>query len=85
MATVYKVTTGVISVKVGKPKKGVEQETVERKVVRWASAAGAATKARMELMAEHSLKRDSIEIAQVDVPTSKGGIIDWLNENHTTE
>lgn len=71
MATVYKVKTIAVDGKVH---------------VKWASAEGAARKAKKELAEEHGLRPlKDVSYDQVDVPTSKGGIIDWLNENHVVE
>ncbi len=53
--------------------------------VKWASSEGAARKAKKELCEEHGLKATGADYEQVDVPTSKAGIIDWLNENHKQE
>lgn len=86
MATVYKVMTGKIPMEVvtgtGKNKM---RETVETRVVRWASAEGAAKKARRELMETYGVKMADVSIEQVDVPTSKAGIIEWLSVNHSRE
>jgi len=71
MATVYKVTTIAVDGKVA---------------VGWASSEGAARKMKKELTEKHGLRPlKDVDYEQVDVPTSKGGIIDWLNENHTVE
>lgn len=74
MATVYKVSTDV--------------QVAEGNVfgVAWASSEGAARKARRELAEKHGLKPlKEVEYEAVDVPTSKAGIIDWLNENFALE
>ena len=71
MAGVYKVTTAPVDGKVH---------------VKWASSEGAARKAKKELADEHGLRPlKDVSYDNVDVPTSKGGIIDWLNENHAVE
>jgi hypothetical protein len=71
MATVYKVTT-------------IEIEG-EKKVA-WASSEGAAKKMRRELAEEYDLKPlKDVSYEAVEVPTSKAGIIEWLNENYTSE
>lgn len=71
MAGVYKVTTVPVEGKVH---------------VKWASSEGAARKAKKELADEHGLRPlKDVSYENVDVPTSKGGIIDWLNEHHTVE
>lgn len=71
MAGVYKVKTVAVDSKVH---------------VKWASSEGAARKAKKELADEHGLRPlKDVSYEQVDVPTSKGGIIDWLNENYTSE
>lgn len=72
MAGVYKVT-------------GAKDATGKSKIV-WAPAEGAAKKARRKLAAGASRKDiEAVSIESVDVPTSKAGIIEWLNENHSVE
>lgn len=54
--------------------------------VKWASSEGAARKAKKELAEEHGLRPlKDVSYDQVDVPTSKAGIIEWLNEHHAVE
>jgi len=54
--------------------------------VAWASSEGAARKAKKELAEKYGLKPlKDVEYETVDVPTSKAGIIDWLNENFNRE
>jgi len=47
---------------------------------RFAGSQGDATKARMALSDEHGLKKLSIEIEEVDIPTSKTELLPFLNE-----
>ncbi len=78
MATVYKVKTKeqVIAHDDGDP---------TQYAVAWASSEGAARKAKKALCEEHGLKANGADYEAVEVPTSKAGIIDWLNENVKTE
>lgn len=71
MATIYKVKT----------------DPVENVVhVCWESSEGAAKKARRELAEAHGLKPlKEVDYELVDFPTSKAGLIEWLNENHVVE
>ena len=76
MAGIYKVKTWPVANKAG----------IEEVHVAWASSEGAAKKARRELAEKHGLKPlKEVDYASVDIPTSKAGIIQWLNENHTIE
>lgn len=71
MATIYKSKTIAVDGKVH---------------VRWSSAEGAAKKAKRELAEEHGLKPlKDVSHEAVDIPTSKAGIIEWLNDNHAVE
>jgi len=71
MATVYKVKT-------------IEVE--DQVHVACASSEGAARKAKKELAEKHGLRPlKDVSYDTVDVPTSKAGIIKWLNENHIVE
>jgi hypothetical protein len=70
MASVYKVASAAVN--------GIVS-------VRWASSEGAAKKARRELMEELDVSLGEVKIESLDVPTSKGGIIGWLNENYRIE
>jgi hypothetical protein len=72
MAVVYKVTAGPTG----------ESPTIH---VRWGSSDAAAKKFRRELMEELDIKLNEVTMETVDIPTSKGGIIDWLNANYRTE
>ena len=51
--------------------------------IKWAGAEAAARKAKKELCEEHDLKATGADYEQVEVPTSKAGILEWLNENVT--
>jgi hypothetical protein len=71
MATIYKATTVAIN--------GTTH-------VAWASSEGAAKKAKRELAAKHNLKPlKEVFHEPVEIPTSKAGLIEWLNENYFTE
>ena len=51
----------------------------------YASSEGAAKKLRRELAEAYNLRPlKDVEYEQVDLPTSKAGIIDYLNENHSS-
>lgn len=73
MATVYKIQT----------KENCPPGS-DTKPTKWASSEGAARKAKKELCEEHGLKANGADYEAIDVPTSKAGIIDWLNENVTS-
>ena len=45
----------------------------------WAGSQDAAGKARKALMSEHDLSRSEITTDEVEVPTNKAGLIDFLN------
>ena len=49
-------------------------------VRRYAGSEAEARKVRMDLMTEFSMKRSAIEIAPVDIPTSKGDLLVFLND-----
>jgi hypothetical protein len=79
MATIYKVKT-VPRVKFG------ETADETRVAVRWAGSEGAARKAKKALAEEHGLRPlKDVTYEAVDVPTSKAGLIEWLNENFAAE
>ena len=48
--------------------------------VRFAGSQGEATKTRAALAEQYGLKKLSIEIEEVDVPTSKAELLPFLNE-----
>lgn len=48
-------------------------------VAKWAGSQDEATKQRMAFMNAHGIKRKSISIESVDVPTTKAELIEWLN------
>lgn len=89
MSTVYKVKSlAIVTVPaqaaVAKTKKTPAKAAtpqLDGKIVRWASAEGAAKQERRAMMEAHGLKMADVEITKVDVPTSKAGIIEWLNQN----
>lgn len=56
-----------------------------RKAVAWASSAAGAREKKKEMCAKHGLKQNGATFEAVEVPTSKAGIIEWLNENVTSE
>lgn len=51
--------------------------------IKWASAEAGARKAKKELCEEYGLKATGADYEQVEVPTSKAGILEWLNSNVT--
>lgn len=54
--------------------------------VAWASSEGAARKAKKEMAERYGLQHlKDIEYGAVEVPTSKAGLIDWLNWNVSKE
>lgn len=76
MSTIYKVKTDPVANDAG----------IEEVHVAWASSEGGAKKARRELAEQHGLKPlKEVDYEAVDIPTSKAGIIEWLNENHAIE
>lgn len=80
MATVYRA--------VGKAGMGVSLDggQIEVNAVRWFSSEVQAKAGRKSLAEELNLRSyKEVEVEQVDIPTSKAGIIEWLNANHTTE
>lgn len=52
-------------------------------IYRWAGDAKAACEARRELERDGYTNPTGIEA--VDIPTSKAGLIGWLNDNFTTD
>lgn len=76
MATLYKVKTN----------RPVDVDGKAKTPVVWAASEGAARKARKELAEKHGLKPlKDVDYEQVEVPTSKAGILEWLNANVTSE
>lgn len=51
-----------------------------KEVTKWVGSQDEATKQRMAFMDEHSIKRKDVHIEQVNVPTAKTELIEWLNE-----
>lgn len=47
----------------------------------YSGSQGDAAKARRQLMETHGVKMKDVEIEELDVPTDKRGLIDWLNAN----
>lgn len=73
MAAVYKVVTVPVA-------KG--EGFLKQRHIAWASSDAAAKKARRELADKHGLgPLKDVAIETIDVPTSKAGIIEWLNKN----
>ena len=50
-----------------------------KEVAKWAGSQDEATKQRMAFMSEHGVKRKDISVENIDVPTSKAELIEWLN------
>lgn len=53
----------------------------ETEIKRWAGTQADAARVRMDVMATQGLKRKEIHIEDVDVPTKKEELIEWLNEH----
>jgi hypothetical protein len=49
------------------------------KTAKWVGSQDEATKQRMALMDAFGLKRKDVHIGQIDVPTTKADLIEWLN------
>lgn len=47
----------------------------------YSGSQGDAAKARRSLMEQHDVKMKDVEIEELDVPTDKRGLIEWLNAN----
>lgn len=71
MATVYRART----------KEPVGQDGL--RATKWAGSEAGARAAKKELTAKHGLKQTGADYDALEVPTSKAGIIEWLNENVT--
>jgi hypothetical protein len=50
-------------------------------VVQWVGTQADAAKLRKELNSEQGFKRDNINTFEVDVPTDKKGLLEFLNAN----
>lgn len=72
MATVYRIRT----------KENLPQGS-DHRPTRWAASEGAARKEKKALCEKHELKQTGADYEALDVPTSKAGIIEWLNDNVT--
>ena len=51
--------------------------------VAWASSNTTARKARIEMCAQHNLKRTEVEVEPVEVEKGKAGLIEFLNKEVT--
>lgn len=59
--------------------KGIDRPDVKR---RFAGSQSDAAKRKGEMKDEHGLKRDEIKVDEVEIPTNKTDLIEWLNKNH---
>jgi|CXWK01.1.fsa_nt_gi ribosomal protein L20A (L18A) len=50
-----------------------------KEVAKWVGSQDEATKQRMAFTSEHGVKRKDISVENIDVPTSKAELIEWLN------
>ena len=48
-------------------------------VAKWVGSQDEATKQRMAFMSEHGVKRKDVSIENIEVPTTKAELIEWLN------
>ncbi len=46
----------------------------------FAASQGAASKARQALVDEYGVKKSTVDITEVDIPTGKEGLLGFLNE-----
>lgn len=53
--------------------------------LRWEASQDAASKAKTELCVFLGIKRASVQIAPVDIDTTKPGLLAWLNSNVTRD
>lgn len=51
----------------------------DKKTARWAGTQADAARVRMDVMTTEGLKRKDIHIEDVDVPTKKEELLEWLN------
>lgn len=59
--------------------KGVESAPVRS--VRWFGTQGDCATRRKELNTKHGVARDAIKTDEVEVPTTKKELLEWLNAN----
>jgi sensor domain CHASE-containing protein len=52
--------------------------------IRWTGTQSDSKKARMELADQHELKKSDVEIEEVEIPTNKPGLLEFLNANLNT-
>jgi hypothetical protein len=60
-----------------------KDDATEKNLLQYASSQGDAAGKKRDMLEKYrdaGLKRSAITIEEVDVPTSKAGLIDWLNE-----
>ena len=76
MATVYRTIASIRNPEIGAPTKSIK----------WFSSEAQAKASRKETAAELNLRSyKDVEVEQLDMPTSKAGILGWLNANHIEE
>lgn len=75
MPTIYR-TVAKVKADVGASEYGIQ----------WFSSEAQAKAARKKIAADCNLRSyKEVEVEQIDLPGSKAGMIEWLNENHTSE
>jgi hypothetical protein len=60
--------------------KGVELPEGKTQKTVYAGSQSEAAEAKKAVQEEHDLKRTQVIVDQVDIPTSKGDLIPWLNK-----
>jgi hypothetical protein len=48
--------------------------------IRWVGTQGQVSTARKDMMATYNVRRSEIEVEEIDVPTSKAELLEWLNK-----
>lgn len=56
------------------------KHSITGSLTQYAPSQTAASKLRMAFISDYGVKRDDMTTTEVDVPTSKGGLIEFLNE-----
>ncbi len=59
----------------------LEADTDKDPVIQWVGTQAETSKVRKEWMAEHGFKRADIETDEVEVPTNKKDLLEFLNAN----
>lgn len=53
----------------------------EAPFVNWVGTQADVSKTRKQMMKDHGFKRSEIEVEEVEVPTNKVGLLEFLNNN----